>query len=257
MAEAVEKIPPIPPRRGSAYTKRFVLAYLLMIGVFAGVIGLFAFLVSRSDSAARWSAFQPSGRDAFDKAQNLANYVAPRYVEQGIPVATVQAQPLIYQNTVLDGIAFERATSRDSIGGGVNQFEPAGSTIMYVFCGPGDACGPSQTASAATEALLRRESVELALYTFKYTHGINSIVALLPPTKNTKPAIFLTRRAFRGLLSKPLSQTLPTRRFITGGSLTGEEQSKIQKLTANSVFASTFEALPNQRALLLLAPGNG
>jgi hypothetical protein len=262
MADAVEErrepetVPPIAQRRSAAYTRRFVLAYVLVIAVFAGMVVLFAILVSRSDSSAsRWSSYHPKGRDELTKAQNLANYVAPRYIDEGSPVAVVEAQPLVVQNTLVDGIAFSRGTSRGTIGGGLKQFEPADGTIMYVFCGPGNKCGPSPTATAQTDTLLRRESLELALYTFKYWQGIDSVVALLPPLNGTKPALYLKRHAFEDVLSKPLNRTLPTRSRITGGSLSEAEQLTIDRLTANNVYASEFEILPNGRAVLVLASG--
>jgi hypothetical protein len=254
MADAVEKP---RERRAAAYTRRFVLAYVLVIVVFAGMVGLFAVLVSRSDSSSdRWSSFRPKGGDELAKAQNLANYIAPRYIDDGSPVAVVEAQPLVVQNTLVDGIAFSRGTSRGTIGGGLKQFEPADGTIMYVFCGPGDKCGPSPNATAQTETLLRRESLELALYTFKYWDGIKSVVALLPPLNGTKPAVYLRRRAFEDILSKPLDRTLPTRPRITGRSMSTAEQLTVDRLTANNLYASEFEILPNGRALLVLASGN-
>lgn len=263
MADAVEKgtapesVIPIVGRRGAAYRGRFILAYLLVFGVFIGVVALFAVLVSRSDSSAHWSAYKPKGGDVFDKAQHVADYVAPRYIDQGSPVAVVEAQPLIVQNTVVDGIAFSRqASSPGSVGGGFKQFEPSGSTIMYVFCGPADKCSLPPTATAGTDTLLRRESLELALYTFKYSHDVNSIVALLPPFNGTKPAIFLKRKAFEDVLSKPLDKTLPARRLITPESMSDAEVVTIERLTANSLYASAFQELPNGRSLLVLASGN-
>jgi hypothetical protein len=251
-----EAVPPTARRRGSVYKRRFILAYALVIVVFAAMVGLFAALVSRSDSSStRWSSFQPKGSNELSKAQNLANYVAPRYVDEGGPVAVVEAQPLVVQNTLVDGIAFSRATSRGTIGGGLKQFESAEGTIMYVFCGPGNKCGLSPNATAQTDTLLRRESLELALYTFKYWHGINSVVALLPPLNGTKPAVYLRRRGFEDVLSKPLDRTLPTRPRVTGDSMTEAEQLTVDRLTTNNLYASEFEILPNGRALLVLASG--
>jgi len=250
-----EPVPPPAPRRGAVYKRRFVLAYVLVIVVFAAMAGLFAVLVSRSDSSSSWSSFQPKGSDELAKAQNLANYVAPRYIDEGSPVAVVEAQPLVVQNTLVDGIAFSRATSRGTIGGGLRQFEPAEGTIMYVFCGPGNKCGLSPNATPQTDTLLRRESLELALYTFKYWHGINSVVALLPPLNGTKPAVYLRRRAFEDVLSKPLDRTLPTHQRVTGESMSEAEQQRVDRLTADNLYASEFEILPNGRALLVLASG--
>ena len=58
-----------------------------------------------------------------------------------------------------------------------------GNTIAYNLCGIGGkncAIGIG-TPSSARLLLLRREALELALYTFKYVHGVENVVAILPP----------------------------------------------------------------------------
>ena len=99
MADAVEK-----PRK--AYGRRFILTNLLVVAGFVGVIALFAFLVSNNAAKQPWSEYKPKGGDVFDKAQNMVDHVAPKYRYGQEPIAVVQAQPLLYRDAVVDGIAF-------------------------------------------------------------------------------------------------------------------------------------------------------
>ena len=64
----------------------------------------------------------------------------------------------------------------------------SGNTIAYNLCGIGGkncAIGIG-TPSSARLLLLRREALELALYTFKYVHGVQNVVAILPPGRSAQ-----------------------------------------------------------------------
>ena len=101
MADAVEK-------RRSPFAKQVMLANLVIVAGFVGVLVLFAYLVSTRSAANRWSSYKPTGSDVYDKAQNTADHVAPAYKYNGQPIAVVQAQPLLYQDAVVDGIGITR-----------------------------------------------------------------------------------------------------------------------------------------------------
>jgi hypothetical protein len=251
--ERPETVPPLKPR-AAVYGGRFALAYLLVIVAFGGMIGLFSYLVSRSDSNAAWSAYKPTGTKPFDRAQKIANHVGNRYLHQGRPIAVIDAQPPIIQNTVVDGIAVSRPSS-SGVGGGTDSLEPANDTVMYVFCGRARGCGVPTKAAADAEPLFRRESLELALYTFKYVKGVTSIVTLLPPQKGSIPAIYLRRDAFEKELSKPLRETLPPYRSISADSVPPFERSAVETMTANNLFAAKFDRLPSGQAILVLGTG--
>ena len=72
-----------------------------------------------------------------------------------------------------------------------------GNSIMYSLCGLGDACSISEgVPSEARHALLRREALELSLYTFKNVDGIDSVTVFLPPRPDGQAAptaVFLKR----------------------------------------------------------------
>jgi hypothetical protein len=245
VADAVEK-----PRK--TYGRRFVLANLLVVAGFAGVIVLFAFLVSNNAAKQPWSEYKPKGGDVFDKAQNMVDHVAPKYRYGGEPIAVVQAQPLLYRDAVVDGIAFLKPPLRQ-VGGRITDFEPSGSTIAYVFCGQAQSCSLPRSSAEQVGLLLQRESLELALYTFKYWPDVRSIVTLLPANGNSNAAVYLKRRHVARFLDKPLNRTLPSHDALTADSLTLAERATIDRVVVNNTFASRFEQAPNGRTVLLLS----
>jgi hypothetical protein len=244
MADAVEK----PRRKG--HSRGLLAANLVVLAGAVGVLALFAYLVSRGTSNS-WSSYKPRGGDVFTKAQNMADHVAPAYKYNGAPIAVVQAQPLVYQDAVVDGIAFTRQPFR-KIGSPLKQFEPSGSTVAYVFCGSAARCGLPSTGAQDTVPLLRRETLELALYTFKYTPSVDSIVGLLPPAGSTNYAIYLRRRNFQKELSKPLDATLPQHKVLSYQQLSPVERATVDRLTMKNTYESQFSKGANGRTVLVL-----
>lgn len=241
MADAVEK-----RRWLTGYGGRFVLAYALVVLIFGGVIGLFAFLVSRKE-APPWSAYQPKG-EGIDRAQDIANHIGRRYREGGNTIAAIDAQPPVIQSTLVDAFAIARAPS-SGVGGGVEKLESAQGAIVYVFCGEGERCSVPGEPSPERAQLLRRESLELALYTFKYMADIKSVVTLLPPVGQTNSAVYIKRGNVSHLLEKPLYKTLPSGPVETETMVDADGS---ERLTANRFFRSEFQQLPNGRALIVL-----
>jgi len=243
MADVVE-----PRRKG--HSRGLLAANLVVLAGAVSVLALFAYLVSRGTSNS-WSSYKPKGGDVFTKAQNMADHVAPAYKYNGAPIAVVQAQPLVYQDAVVDGIAFTRQPFR-KIGSPLKQFEPSGSTVAYVFCGSAARCGLPSTGAQDTVPLLRRETLELALYTFKYTPSVDSIVGLLPPAGSTNYAIYLRRRNFQKELSKPLDATLPPHKVLSYQQLSPVERATVDRLTMKNTYQSQFSQGANGRTLLVL-----
>jgi hypothetical protein len=182
----------------------------------------------------------------------MADHVAPAYKYNGEPIAVVQAQPLLYQDAVVDGIAFTRQPFR-KIGSPFKQFEPSGSTIAYVFCGSAPRCSLPTAGAQDTVPMLRRETLELALYTFKYSPSVKSIVGLLPPTSGSANyAIYLRRRNFDKELSKPLDATLPRHKVLSYQQLSPVEKATVDRLTMRNTYQSQFSQGANGRTLLVL-----
>jgi hypothetical protein len=242
-------VPPLarPRDSGVVYGGRFTLAYLLLVLVFGGAIAVFTYLAARPD-AEQWSAWKPKG-EGLARATQIANHVSPRYRQRGQQMAVVQAQPPVVENTVIDAVAIARDPSQ-GVGGGYISIEPATRTLLYVFCGLGAGCSMPGEASVERGQLLRRQSLELALYTFKYMDEINSVVTLLPPQGEEVPAVYLRRRALLDQLEQPLSRTLPGKAPFTTSNLTDGET--VERLTAHRYLPARFQQLPNGRAMLRL-----
>jgi hypothetical protein len=259
MADALDKprkdtsTPVARPR--SPYSKQFMIATLLVAAGFAGVLVVFGFLVSKETSKQAWSEYTPRGGNIYQRAQNLVDHVAPRYRHEGAPVAVVQAQPLLYRDAVVDGIAFAKPPLRQ-VGGWLTDFEPSNGTMAYVMCGRARSCGLPQDRASDIGLLLQRQSLELALYTFKYWPDVRSVVTLLPPDQELSPAVFIRRRHVEEFLDRPLNATLPSRDQLTADSLTGAELELLDRVVGNNTFASQFEQAPNGRTLFLLSALN-
>jgi hypothetical protein len=107
----------------------------------------------------------------------------------------------------------------------------SGNTAVYNLCGLGPNCSIAVgTPSSARLLLLRREALELSLYTLKYINGIDNVVSILPPGHTTatarltsKPpapghtagsstidlAVVFQRSGLQRYLNRPLRETLP------------------------------------------------
>jgi hypothetical protein len=240
-------------RPRSPYSKRFMLANLLVAAGFIGVLVLFGFLVTKENSKQTWSEYTPKGGNVFERAQNMVNHVTPKYRHQGSAIATVQAQPLLYRDAVVDGIAFTRPPLRQ-VGGWLTDFEPSRNTLAYVMCGQARSCGLPPNEDIGL--LLQRESLELALYTFKYWPDVRSVLTLLPPDQELSPAVFIRRRHVEQFLDRPLNATLPPHEELTADSLTSAERELIERVVTSNTFASRFEQVPNGRTVLLLSALN-
>jgi hypothetical protein len=245
--------PPLSRRqdRGLIYGGRFTAAYIALLILFGVVVGIFTYLAARPDSSQRWGSFEPEG-DGLARARDIANKVSRTYRLDGGQMAVVNAQPPIVENVPIDAIAVARSTSR-GIGGGYISIEPAQSTLLYVFCGGASGCSMPGEATLERGRLLRRQSLELALYTFKYMDSVDSVVTLLPPPvggEGQSPAVYLRRRALNDQLEQPLSKTLPGRPPYTVGNIPGVDN--VEKLTAHRWFPYNFQQLPNGRAMLQL-----
>jgi hypothetical protein len=241
-------VPPLtrPRAQGAVYGGRFMLAYLILVLVFGGVAALFTYLVVQQD-AESWSTFKPKG-DGLARATNIANHVAPNYRSGNFQVAVVEAQPPVVQNTPVDLIAVARERIQE-LGGGFITVERADRSLFYVLCGLGRACSLARGTNAS-ETLLRREALELSLYTFKYMDDIDSVITLLPPRGDETQAVYLRRRAYEQQLERPLSKTLSASPPYTSTSII--DAPLVDRLTQHREFPAYFQRVANGSVMLRL-----
>ena len=139
---------------------------------------------ARDDGVPRgWSAWQPSTDDDAAAAKQIAEHVGPKYrLGDGDQLVAVQAGALEIADLPLS-VALRTAAD----GGDIELIE--GNGVMYTLNGLGPHGSiPGGKPSEERHLLLRREALELALYTFRYADDVDMVVTLLPPPPPEKGA---------------------------------------------------------------------
>lgn len=242
--------------------RRFGLAYLALAAVVGAAVGLFIVFVGRQDAPEEvaWSRCRPAQHGLAAATEIAERCVQNRYrLASGNALVGVIVRPPVLQTqgqsvqvssiAVRSGFPDERA--RDI------RFFDGRSTIFYYLCGLGEQCAiPEGKPSVARGQLLRREGLELALYTFKYVEGVDSVVAFIPPPPGDDPQalLFFNRSDLAAQLTRPLGVTLPHRNVLVPGKLTEVEEGTISALTRERVYRYTYQQIPDGTAILVLAP---
>jgi hypothetical protein len=153
------------------------------------------------------------------------------------------------------------AVTRVAVATGASEEEidvmSAEGTAAYVLCGLGEGCAIREGRPTVERGqLLRREALELALYTFKYVDGVNSVVAFLPPRPGSEQrlAVFFQEDDLSSALERPLRETLAERRSLTPSSLAPSETGVIQSYADRRVFQYRFGQAPDGGVFLALEP---
>jgi len=265
--------PAAPPRTRHARRVSLALGVLAGLAVLAGAVTVAALggRSARDDPARGWSNWRPSSGGA-GGAQQIADHVTPTYhLADGRQLVTATGGKLEVANLPVHvALRASAGSSRVSIVGG--------SAVMFTLCGLGPRCsirtGPP---SPQRMLLLRREALELALYSFRYL-GVDNVVALLPPPPQTRAqrlaqaraqasgsaaagasqpqgAALLFRRSELGpALSRPLGDTLPAAIPSVRTVTRAPEAALVSRVTAPSLFLVSIVQGQDASAYLVLDP---
>jgi hypothetical protein len=253
---AARALPPAAAhgRREGVFVGRFRLVYALLAVLLGAAVGGFVVLSGDTDgvSGPRWSEWQPNG-SVTERPTEIARFVSRQYrLESGSQlVAVTVARPPTVQEVPVEYVALSAGEQEDI------RVLPADDTVAYVLCGLGQNCGIREgQPSVERAALLRREALELALYTFKYVDGVDSVVAFLPPRLGTRPrfALFFQKEDLKAALDRPLHETLAPRRAISPTSLPFTETDDIGRFANRHLFQYSFGQTPNGSVFLALRP---
>ncbi len=249
--------------RSAAYRSRFVIVYVALALVAGIGLGAFVVLVGRSDPAppAKWSAWQPTGSDTA-QAKQIADRVAKSYrLKSGQQLVAALVSPPKVSGAEGDVAVSTIAIRPDTSTGKKEENEidilPTTHSLQYILCGLGTACSiKGGTASEARHALLRREALELALYTFKYVDEIDSVSIFLPPRPDGQASgtsVFLKKNDVRTELSKPLRDSIgPTTPTI--GTMPKRELTLVNRITEPRLYTYEYQQAQDGGAVLILAP---
>ena len=203
---------------------QFILGALLAIGLVGlAALGIIAADRATESSKPAWSTWKP-GDDGMEGAQQIADHVAARYKgSNGKQLALVTAHEFEVELEAADVPMQVAVRDRKEQGGKIEM--AGGDTVLYRFCGLASRCGLGGTPTKSRGLLLKREALELALYSFRYLDGVDQVVMFMPPafTKardvKTKKiiqvrldnqAVRFTRKELEPLLELPLRETLPS-----------------------------------------------
>ena len=251
--------------RRLAYRNRFAGFYIALAVVAGAGVGALLVLVTRGSPAPApaWSAWEPTG-SVERRAAQIGDHVGDQYrFASGKPLVAVtySGPPVV---TGPDGSSFQVraiAVQPDTTGGRAEADDistvDANGTVMYTLCGLGRSCSiPEGTPTIARGQLLRREALELALYSFHYLDGIDSTLVLLPPRADGKAAtaVFLERGDVRSELRRPLDQTLTASLTPGVGEIQADEQRVIERTTRSRLYEYSYLQAQDGSPIMVLNP---
>jgi hypothetical protein len=255
--------------RRVAYRNRFGALYFVLAIVAGAGIGAFLVLVSQGspDAAPAWSSWSPTGSTERREAQIATHVSAPYRLPSGTQLAAVtySGPPTAVMNTPdgsassfrIQAIAIRPDTTGGQADAGDIETIDAASTVMYTLCGLGNSCSIAEgKPTVARHQLLRREALELALYSFAYLNGVDSVLVLLPPRSDGQAAtsVLLRRSDVEPLLKQPLAQTLPDTSTPTVGTIPSEEQRVIDSTTLSRLYSYGYVQAQDGSPVMVLTP---
>jgi hypothetical protein len=267
----------------SPHSHKFMAVTAALAGVAVGaiVVALVVLLSSHPQTtAAQWSQWSPPDQGLAGERE-IAAQVAPFYraaPANQLVVVTVQNINASTRSTSTTSSASSgglQLALRDPTTGSLSAV--SGSSAVYNLCGLGANCSIDVgTPSSARLLLLRREALELALYTLRYINGVDNVVAILPPgrtgataqltTKPPKPgqtagnstvnlAVVFQRTGLQRYLSRPLGETLPEPLPPTVTQMPGAPEAElVSVLTGESLFAQQRIQSQDGSNVLVLSP---
>jgi hypothetical protein len=258
----------------SAYYTRFSFAYAILAMVAIGSIGALVLILVHlhTAKAPRWSTFVPTGSPLAMKLQ-IATQVSGEYQKSTasrlvtVFPSALDAPQLVQsssgqQQAVQIPISLIAVQPDSSTGqheqGDFTFFHPE-RTVAYSMCGFVDSqqnCGVEADTGTDPAGLLRREALELALYTLKYVPDTDAVVTFLPPPANPSAAaaaVLIARKDVKANLHLPLTRTLKPQKILLGTGV--PDGGHVAALTRARIYTTDYQTLPGDgTAALELTP---
>src|SRR5262245_11844014 len=255
--------------RRTAYRGRFAVLYVILAAIAGAAIGTTVVLIGQGSPAPAppWSDWQPEG-SAQRRVAQIANHVASPYrLPSGAQLVSAVGGPLSApaEDGTLARVRFilvgPQTTRGQQEADDVKSIDAAG-TVSYVLCGVGgrSPCTIGEgTPSADRQALLRREALELALYTFKYVDGVDSVAVVLPPDNPNLPpiAVCLEKADVSSELSRPLAETFTAPIVPDVGGISADELTTIDQVTRPHLYSYQPSTAQDGSSMLVLIPALG
>jgi hypothetical protein len=256
--------------RDTGFHFRFSLVYALLAAVAAASIAALVVVLTRPDAAKaeNWSKFKPTG-SAIAMTRQIATQVSNEYkLKAGRKLATVVPSPLqttrflqgdsgpVSVEVPISTLAAQPDVSTGKHEEGDFKLYNASTTVAYQMCGFGSTaqnCAISGTATNARGQLLRREALELALYTLKYVPGTNAVLTYLPPRADQAApptSVLVARSDVKEILDRPLTRTLTPRSIALGEK--PADFTAVDRLTLPHLYTYDYQTLPGDGTAILV-----
>ena len=243
------------------YTGRFLVIYVgLAVVLVAAVTGVGVLAMKPAPpKPPPWSTWQPPSGNASKVAGEIVSHISHQYKLNATGdqlVVVFPSAPEVNQNTKnfdVSTIGIRSTPTAQTL----SRILATTGIVQQQFCGLGASCSISRgTATSTRERLVRREALEIALYTFKFVPSINGVLAYMPPPPGQAPTtlLFLERSGLSKQLSEPIRKTLPLAAPPLPSSPDTSESGTIDKLTLPIEYGFQFQLLPNKTQAIILTP---
>jgi hypothetical protein len=250
---------PVAPRSPSSQPHRarfFVIYGVLALALAAAVVGLIVYAGRAINPGPAWSAWKPSG-GGLGAVKKIVDHVAPSYrlPDGNQLVDVIPRGPAVSsggQTIPIPFIALRGPKGKVDLVEQVNN----SNTFTFSLCGLGQSCSIATGKPSVERAtLVRREILELALYTFKYIPSVKHIVAFMPPPAGTQPAyvVYLQKSDLMPELRVPLRRTLNPKVPLPS-QISPREQQRIDGITTPRIYKFGLSQTQQGDAVLVLAP---
>jgi hypothetical protein len=263
-------------RETSPHSRRFLAATVALVAVALGAVAVSISIavsggrVGSTGRGIRWSTWRPPD-NGLTGAQEIADFLAPYY--RATPADQLAVVNAINLNSASNPL--QVAVPASGVSGGLVPLSRS-STIVYSLCGVSSSnCSIGVGRPSSNRLLLlRREGLELALYTFKYVSGISTVVAILPPghtvqgctgicskpqqKPTVKPqdiALAFDRSELQPWLGSPIRSTLPETLPPTVSQMpSAPEAELVSVVTAHGLFSEHTEQAQDGSTVMVLTP---
>lgn len=267
-ATSSEDLPPLEPGRVSLHRSRFGLLTGALAGIAIGAIVITALILfggggggGARGGADGWAEWTPTASDRFSKAAQIAQHVGRKYrLEDDSQMVGVESGPLLLRDLPVTVVVKTAATGGDIVPIG-------GEGIEYTLYGLGEG-GSIKGGKASPQrlSLLKREALELALFSFRYIENVDHVVVLLPPpppdaagaaaatTGTSLPetnALLFRPGDVEAEVRAPLAVTVPPQ-TPNPANFAAKDVDFVNQLTAPNFFLAAFRQTPDTRVLLVL-----
>jgi hypothetical protein len=266
--------PPQYRRPQRSFGRRFGLSYAGLVLVLAalGLGGYFVWDASRDDGASGdtaaavggdgWSDFAPQ-RTGLLAAKEIARHVQTQYrLQSGREAVAVIAERPVYQETPILFMLLRPRTVRFDRDIDVLEM---GDGMQYILCGLGPACSIAEGRPSPERARwLRRQAIELALYSFHYGGALEHVLVYMPPSitqdeqgqpQASSYALLFRRQDLGAELRQPLEATVPQRdRYIVTDPMSEDEAERLDAIAERGFYSYELQQGADGNPILILDP---